>query len=382
MKSNKSKTFYRCGSWYHRTKFLRDDFTVGYGKKGGYATAEEAEKGKIIMDKLFEEQKNNAFGKRTVLLSEFLEDWFYNVQCNKISSACKMNMEHTLKQWIMPFVSDIELNQCNTEYIDQLLEKASTLTTTSAEKAREVLSIAFNYAYQSNLIDKNPVKQAKRYSHNKKPLKVLSDDEIKRFLLCASANSRFLEILLALFCGLSRAEIYGLKFSDFDADARTLTVSREIVQDKKFDAEKQKEIYCSKVQELRTQNNYRTLAVPDIIFDELSKREVMIEANKIRYQPYYDEDYICCQKDGKTPALSLLNDALSAICKKSKLGSITVQDLRNTYAVRFLNDFGTLQELSLNLGYSSIKTTDERYGNFSRNPQSAKEIIDSIFKVS
>ena len=111
MKSNKSKPFYRCGSWYHRTKFLRDDFTVGYGKKGGYATAEEAEKGKIIMDKLFEEQKNNAFGKRTVLLPEFLEDWFYNIQCAKISSACKMNMEHTLKQWIMPFVGDIELNQ-------------------------------------------------------------------------------------------------------------------------------------------------------------------------------------------------------------------------------------------------------------------------------
>ncbi|MCQ2455519.1 MAG: hypothetical protein MJ090_05220 [Clostridia bacterium] len=99
-----------------------------------------------------------------MLLSEFLEDWFYNIQCGKISSACKMNMEHTLKQWIMPFVGDIELNQCNTEYIDQLLEKASTLTTTSAEKAREVLSIAFNYAYQNNLIDKNPVKQAKNLS--------------------------------------------------------------------------------------------------------------------------------------------------------------------------------------------------------------------------
>ena len=185
------------------------------------------------------------------------------------------------------------------------------------------------------------MKQAKRYSHTKKPLKALSDDEIKRFLLCASANSRFLEILLALFCGLSRVEIYGLKFSDFDTDAKTLTVSREIVQDKKFDEEKQKDIYCSKVQELRTQNNYRTLAVPDAMFDELSKREVMIEANKMRYQPYYDEDYICCQKDGKTPALSLLNDALSAICKKSKLGSITVQDRLKTY----IADKGELERL-------------------------------------
>ena len=39
----KGVVFWERGSWYHRTKALREDGTTKYGKKGGFATAEEAE---------------------------------------------------------------------------------------------------------------------------------------------------------------------------------------------------------------------------------------------------------------------------------------------------------------------------------------------------
>ena len=39
----KSVAFFENGSWYHRTKTLNNDYTVKYGKKGGFKTKEEAE---------------------------------------------------------------------------------------------------------------------------------------------------------------------------------------------------------------------------------------------------------------------------------------------------------------------------------------------------
>ena len=40
--------------------------------------------------------------------------------------------------------------------------------------------------------------------------------QLKQLLEVASKDNWYLEILLALFCGLRKGEILGLKFSDFD----------------------------------------------------------------------------------------------------------------------------------------------------------------------
>ncbi len=35
--------FFERGSWYHRTKYLQEDYSVNYGKVGGFKTDAEAE---------------------------------------------------------------------------------------------------------------------------------------------------------------------------------------------------------------------------------------------------------------------------------------------------------------------------------------------------
>lgn len=59
MQNKKKKiAFYERGSWYHRTKIIQNDGTVKYGKKGGFKTAEEAEKSyKKYNEKFIEKAK-------------------------------------------------------------------------------------------------------------------------------------------------------------------------------------------------------------------------------------------------------------------------------------------------------------------------------------
>lgn len=45
IKSKNGKAFFERGSWYHRTQYYDENKNIKYGKKGGYKTEEEAERG-------------------------------------------------------------------------------------------------------------------------------------------------------------------------------------------------------------------------------------------------------------------------------------------------------------------------------------------------
>ena len=57
----KSVAFFERGSWYHRTKTLKEDGTVKYGKKGGFESEQDA----VKAYKLAEKNLNNSSVKQS-----------------------------------------------------------------------------------------------------------------------------------------------------------------------------------------------------------------------------------------------------------------------------------------------------------------------------
>ena len=55
MAKNKSPAFYEAGSWYHRIKVLQEDGTTKYSKKGGFATAKDAEESYKSYEKQYQD---------------------------------------------------------------------------------------------------------------------------------------------------------------------------------------------------------------------------------------------------------------------------------------------------------------------------------------
>ena len=60
-------------------------------------------------------------------------------------------------------------------------------------------------------------------------MRFVSVEYLDGLLERTSKDNWYLEILLGLFCGLRKGEIYGLKFSDFDLERRSVKISRQIV---------------------------------------------------------------------------------------------------------------------------------------------------------
>lgn len=292
-------------------------------------------------------------------------------------------MAHMIYDIIMPNIqNEIKLTLVNVDYLDALMRQCSLSSPTAGNKCREVLSIAFNHALVEGYIKSNPMPSTKPYKRNKPNITIYNKAQIKQFLLYAKENSWYLEILLALFCGLRKGEILGLKFADFCVESETVTISRQLAANPIIPAGSGSKVAKYELVERppKTPNSLRKLRVLKVIIDELKCRKERIENNKAKFKDKYNDfGYISCQENGNPHSMRAFNIALNKLCKKSALPSITVHGLRHMYATILIENGTSLSKISALLGHSSINTTFEYYCDISDEGNNIKAFMDNTF---
>lgn len=153
---------------------------VKYGKKGGFSSQEAAEESYYKYEKDFNaelrKQQLSSKENREIMFKDYLIYWFEEVFSKRIETTTRMVGAYVIYDLILPNIDfDIKMWFVSVEYLNELLARVSKV--------------------------------------------------------CVSAGNKSREILLGLFCGLRKGEIYGLKFSDFDMGHHTVRISRQIVPD-------------------------------------------------------------------------------------------------------------------------------------------------------
>lgn len=354
-------------SWYHRKKELTSDGTVKYGRIGGFKTPEEAEESYYKYEKEFEDAKQKMINPTVdvdILFSDYLKYWFENDYRKKVQDSTVVITSFAIYNLIIPNIKvDVKIRFITTEYLDELLGRISAISKSSGNKAKEVLSISLGDAVIYKLLANNPVDDIKKYHRGKAKMKLLNVEELKKLLATTkNDNNWYLEILLGLFCGLRKGEIFGLKFDDFDIENKTVTIKRQVgssweIGEYEFAT---KQIGITE-KGPKTENSLRKISVPTVIIDELEKRKLLIDYYKSTNSDFEDHNYISCRPDGKNHALSSLNGYLNKACLKSAIPKITVHSLRHMYATILLELGVKLEKISKLMGHNSIQTTFDYY---------------------
>lgn len=359
--------FYEGNSWYHRVKILNEDGTIKYTKRGGFSTPTEAEESYKRYEVEFKNayrRKVSASKKADIGLRDYLIYWFEDIYSERIENTTRLVGAYTLYDLILPCLEqDVKLRYVNTEYIDALLESVAKSSDSAGNKGREFLNMALKEAITQGYIKNNPVIGTKPYRRKKPTVRVLGKDNLKIFLKAASKSNWYLEILLALFCGLRKGEIQGLKFSDFDMENHTVYIQRQITSNPIIPRGDSKVASYEVIERApKTENSYRLLRVPDIVIKELELRRKIVDSNRGQMGvDYIDHDYISCRENGMTHTVTAFNTALTKLCKRSGLPHITVHGLRHMYATILLEQGVSLIKISALLGHSSVHTTFEYY---------------------
>lgn len=380
--------FYR-NSWYHRKKELLEDGSTKYGRLGGFKTPEEAEESYKKCLEEYENQRRNYIVPnidKEILLRDYLIYWYENIhsKSQRIESTTKMVTCYTIYNLILPNLPyDIKVRLTTSDYINETLDKIDKLGKTTANRSRETFNWALKEAIKDGVITVNPVDSTKFFRRGKTNIKLLSQKEIKTLLSASCKDNWYLEILLALFCGLRKGEIRGLKFSDFNEEKKTVKIQRQLGNQYELKANEFKVEKMSCIEkDPKTDNSFRTLRVPQIIWDELAKRKKLIEYQKLVNSDLYDDnDYISCQPNGKPHSSTSMNAYLKKVCMKNGLPEITVHGLRHLYATILIEQGVALAKISALLGHSSIHTTFDFYCDVLNEKAKITAFVNNTFAV-
>ena len=384
----KSVAFLENGSWYHRTKVMNEDYTVGYGKKGGFKTQEEAEESYYKYENEFKLKSAGNILKLDddVTFKSYLIYWFENIYSTRIETTTKMVGAYSVYKLIIPNIEeDIKIKLVTPEYFNDLLKRIATMCAkTSANKAREIISGVLKEAYATGMITYNPIKEIDYYERNSKKVPILNKRQLKQLLEVASKDNWYLEILLGVFCGLRRGEIQGLKFSDFDMEEKTVTISRQLISEYYFD--NNMDIRGFKINDYslternpKTINAFRRLRVPDVVIEQVKNRMKLKEYYKLKDKEFKDDDYISFQPNGVPHGVNSFNGYLKRICKKYGLPHITVHSLRHMYGTILTEQNVELAKISALLGHDSIHTTFEFYCDVMEDTENINAYMNNEF---
>lgn len=370
MKKSKesSPVFFERNSWYYRNKSLDEYGQVKYGKKGGFNSEEAARKAYETAEKEFLAQKRKKVlegkNRQDVMLKDYLIYWHEEILSQRVESTTRTLAAYVIYDWVIPNIeNDIKMRYVNVEYMDELLERVSRCCASAGNTSRTYLNIAFSDAVAEGYITRNIIPNTKPYKRKPSKIRVLKKEKLKVFLKAASNNEWYLEFLLGLFCGLRKGEILGLKFGDFDFDAHTVNIKRQLAYDTSLEEKSNKVVSRNSIEKPpKTENSIRVLRIPDVVEREVKKRRKLVENNQIIMgNDYEDHDYISCQKNGKPHSQGAMNNALTKLCARNGLPTLTVHSLRHMFATVLIENGVPLVKISALLGHSSINTTFEYY---------------------
>ena len=220
---------------------------VGYDDKGLPITKNVLAKTKTAcLDKLKTLQETCS-GQPTEKLQpdmtfgEWLDFWYQNYSKPKLRSTTQAGYENAIYKHIIPALGKILLSELSTNDLQQFytgLKKKGRLIQTElygeGVSDRTVWSChtrirtALNRAAQDGLIRINPAADCKLPPQNTKEMKVLSREEMQRFLIQAKEEGYFELFLLELATGLRRGEVLALQWDDLDLETGALHIQRQV----------------------------------------------------------------------------------------------------------------------------------------------------------
>lgn len=160
--------------------------------------------------------------------SEYLDYWIKEIQAPASNGSSTLARD----QWVADLIiqphlhKDMLLSCITPNYINQILESCQEYCSNGGYYAYKLLHKVLKSARENAYITSIDFQEIKYYPEPTGKAVFYSIDQLRKFLAEASKSSCYLEIQLALFCGLTKAEILGLKYTDFNKAKQILTVER------------------------------------------------------------------------------------------------------------------------------------------------------------
>ena len=334
---------------------------VGYDEKGLPKTKNVLAKTKMECEAKLEKLKNE-IGivrrdkvKPSMLFGEWIDFWYQNYKKLSLRPSTQSAYENAIYNHIIPEIGKIVLERLNANDLEQFyarmkkngrLQYTDTLGEGISDRMVRACHAhcrsALEKALEDGLVHTNVAVGCKIPPKKAKEMKVLTEEEMQRFLIQAKYDGYFEICLLALTTGMRRGEIMGLQWQDLDFNTGMLEIKRQAYY------------LNGKMQtsEPKTKTSIRTIKLPEAVLNVLKKLKEKTDSRWMFPSPVVDD----VPRNPNTLQKKIRKVLERADCKR-----IRFHDLRHTFATTALANGMDIKTLSSIIGHVSSSTTLDIY---------------------
>lgn len=374
-------TYTKRGNKY-RLQYMKDGQRYSMTTDSSVKTDRDAEK---ALAKFVTEVDKGLFYNTNYTFFEFAQIWIDEVQKPNSSPLTVDKYKSYLNNRIIPYLGNYKLTKINASILNSYFNEVKTWKTmykpprknvpiskSTVEKIYEIVTAILQKAFEWDLIASNPCKKVKLKLDNmeseiqktkekgekKEVINSYTKEEYKNVLELLKKEDLDKRALIetALKSGLSKEELFGLRWCDFDEENCTLSVKVVRLYTKKTGIiEKQPKAH----------SRIRIISIPNSLCETLKSFKTKSDKN---------QDYIF-----KDININSIGSWFSDFQKRNNIRKIRFHDLRHTHATLLLYKGVDIKTISKRLGHSKIGITMDTYTDVLKElDTSASQKIDEI----
>jgi integrase len=274
----------------------------------------------------------------------------------------------TVRRYIVPAIGRVALAKLEPGHIQRMLAGLTArgdLSPTTVRYTNTVLRIALGRALKAGKVIRNAATLVDPPAKARLELRPLSADEVGAFLESIADTRDAPLYTVAIGTGMRQGELLGLRWSDVDLEAGTLTV-RHSLDRRTFE-----------LAEPKTDFARRTLRLGGEVGAALrSQRRRQLEERVAAGSRWQERDLVFASPIGAPLDHAVVRRRLQAALAEAGLPRQRFHDLRHAFATLSLEQGEELGVVSKMLGHSNISTTADVYAHLT--PAMAQRAADRL----
>ena len=232
--------------------------------------------------------------------------------------------------------------------------------------AHAVLHRALKQAVRWNLIPRNVCDAVEPPRIDKKEMRVYTPEQVTQLFKAASGDRLEALFVLAVATGLRQGELFGLQWPDFDLEAGTVFVQRQLEEVNGQLA----------LTEPKSAKGRRRIELPAVAVQAMWAHKARMLA-----EGHLDGPVFCDSRGGYLRKSNFVRKVFKPLLKKAGLPDIRFHDLRHTSATLLLAQGVHPKVVQERLGHSQISLTLDTYSHVLPSmQQEAAAKLDGVLK--
>ena len=302
----------------------------------------------------------------------FLGQWLHDYAWPNLAPRTAEGYEHIVKRHLIPSLGSLLLTELRPEhlqryYSDKLkagrLDDNGGLSPKTVRHHHVTLHDALQFAVKWRILGRNPADAVDPPGYQSHEMRTLDEDALCRFLHAAQATPYYCLFYLALFTGMRRSELLGLRWTDVDLDQSQVSVTRGLHHLRDG---------STSFRAPKTSKGRRQVPLPPSATVVLRKHHESCESDAVLTgRNLQDTDLVFSKPDGAPLLPDTVTHAWLKLARRCGLRGVRLHDARHTHASLMLKAGIHPKVVQERLGHANIQATLDTYSHVTPGLQAA-----------